>query len=124
MYLEGDIYTMKQRIIALRYLLSIFAVSVALSLVGFAQNVSGAAARPLASGYRIAPADPIATLVADWTRAKDYTKEYLEAMPEEGVNFKPTPEIRSFAEQMLHLATGNFGFAATAAGIDNPYNPQ
>ena len=124
MNLEGDINTMKQRIIALRYLLSILAVSAALSLVGFAQQVSGAAARPVATGYRIAPADPIGALVADWTRAKDYTKEYLEAMPEDGVNFKPTPEIRSFAEQMLHLASGNFTFASTAAGIENPYDPQ
>jgi uncharacterized damage-inducible protein DinB len=115
---------MKQRITALRYLLGILAVSAALSLVGFAQQVSGAAARPVATGSRIAPADPIAPLVADWTRAKDYTKEYLDAMPEDGVNFKPTPEIRSFAEQMLHLASGNFLFAATAAGIANPYDPQ
>jgi uncharacterized damage-inducible protein DinB len=115
---------MKQGIIALRYLLSACAVSAALSLVCFAQQVSGAAAQPVATVSRIAPADPIAALVADWTRAKDYTKEYLEAMPEEGVNFKPTPEIRSFAEQMLHLATANFTFSSTAAGIANPYNPQ
>jgi uncharacterized damage-inducible protein DinB len=61
-------------------------------------------------------------MTADWTRAKDYTKEYLDAMPEEGINFKPTPEIRSFAEQFLHLAGGNFGFASTAAEIENPYS--
>jgi len=112
---------MKQRIIALRYLLGIFAVSAALSLVSFAQQVSGAPVQPVA---KIATADPIATLVADWTRAKDYTKEYLEAMPEDGVGFKPTPDIRSFAEQMLHLASANFTFASTAAGIANPYDPR
>jgi uncharacterized damage-inducible protein DinB len=109
---------MKQRIIALRYLLGIFAVSAALSLVCFAQQVSGAGVRHAAI---IAPADPIAALVADWTRARDYTKEYLDAMPEDGLGLKPTPDIRSFAEQMLHLAGGNFNFISAATGIANPY---
>jgi uncharacterized damage-inducible protein DinB len=54
--------------------------------------------------------------VKDWERAKAYTKEYLDAMPEKGVKFKPTPEIRSFAEQMLHLAQANVMFAATGTG--------
>ncbi|MDB5262315.1 MAG: damage-inducible protein DinB [Adhaeribacter sp.] len=60
-------------------------------------------------------------MLADWQRAKEYTKEYLDAMPEEGLNFKPTPEMRSFAEQMLHLTNANFMFAATASGKANPY---
>jgi uncharacterized damage-inducible protein DinB len=66
--------------------------------------------------------DHISLMTADWTRAKDYTREYLDAIPEEGINFKPTPEIRSFAEQFLHLAGGNFGFASTAANKENPYS--
>jgi uncharacterized damage-inducible protein DinB len=41
-------------------------------------------------------------------------------MPEEGLSFKPTPDIRSFAEQMLHLANANFLFASTATGAANP----
>lgn len=60
-------------------------------------------------------------LLADWQRAKIYTKEYLDAMPEDGTNFKPTADIRSFAEQMLHLASGNFAFAAGASSKANPY---
>jgi uncharacterized damage-inducible protein DinB len=108
---------MKQRIIALRYLFSAFAVSAALSLVCFAQQVSGEAPQPTA---KIAESNPITLLVADWTRARDYTKEYLDAMPEDGVGLKPKPDIRSFAEQMLHLANANFAFASTAAGVANP----
>jgi len=57
--------------------------------------------------------------VKDWERAKAYTKEYLDAMPEKGVSFKPTPETRTFAEQMLHLAQANVLFAATGTG-DKP----
>ena len=47
------------------------------------------------------PLTTTAQLLTEWQRAKEYTKEYLDAMPEDGVGFKPTPEIRSFAEQML-----------------------
>ena len=59
-------------------------------------------------------------MVAEWQRAKIYTKAYLDAMPEDGYSFKPTPEIRSFAGQMLHLANDNYGFAAYASGKPNP----
>lgn len=62
-----------------------------------------------------------AQMITEWQRAKEFTKEYLDAMPEEGTNFKPTPEIRSFAEQMLHLANANFNFASAASGKANPY---
>ena len=59
-------------------------------------------------------------MVVEWQRAKTYTRAYLDAMPADGYGFKPTPEIRSFAEQMLHLATDNYGFAAFASGKPNP----
>jgi uncharacterized damage-inducible protein DinB len=108
---------MKYHIRAFRYLASAMAICAALGLVCFAQQATGAALQPVA---KAASADPVAALVADWTRARDYTKEYLDAMPEEGVSFKPTPDIRSFAEQMLHLANANFIFASTATGAANP----
>ena len=57
--------------------------------------------------------------LADWQRAKVYTKEYLDAMPEKGLSFKPTPEVRTFAEQMLHLAQTNYLMGANGTG-DKP----
>ncbi len=59
----------------------------------------------------------------DWQRAKEYTKEYLDAMPESGYNLKPTPEMRSFAEQMLHIADANYAFISTATGAKGPLGP-
>jgi uncharacterized damage-inducible protein DinB len=59
-------------------------------------------------------------MVAEWQRAKTYTKEYLDSMPADGYGFKPTPEIRSFAQQMLHLADANYLFAFIASGKPNP----
>ncbi len=63
---------------------------------------------------------PIDDMVKDWERAKAYTKEYLDAMPAEGYALKPTAEMRSFAQQMLHLTDGNYGFASTATGVASP----
>ncbi len=59
-------------------------------------------------------------IVKEWERAKAYTKEYLDSMPESGYSLKPTPEMRSFAEQMLHLTDANYGFAAAASGQKSP----
>ncbi len=108
---------MKDHIRAFRYLVSALAVSAALGLVCFAQQASGAAQSATAKS---AAPDQIAAAVADWTRARDYTKEYLDAMPEDGVGFKPSPDIRSFAEQFLHLANANFAFGSAATGAANP----
>jgi len=58
--------------------------------------------------------------VKDWERAKAYIQEYMDAMPEDGYSFKPTPEMRSFAEQFLHVADANFGFAAAISGTKSP----
>jgi len=68
------------------------------------------------------PKDRATIIVAEWTRTKLGVKEYIEAMPEDAIGFKPTPEVRSFAEQMLHLAGGNYMFAAVASGKENPWD--
>jgi uncharacterized damage-inducible protein DinB len=67
-----------------------------------------------------AAAQTTADNVKDWERAKAYTKEYLDAMPESGYSLKPTPEMRSFAEQMLHLTDANYAFASAASGEKSP----
>jgi uncharacterized damage-inducible protein DinB len=59
-------------------------------------------------------------MVAEWQRAKKYTKSYLDAMPEDGYGFKPTPEIRSFAQQMLHISDANYVLATVASDKPNP----
>ncbi len=112
----------KQKLRSLRYLASAFALSLAFALVCFAQQAAGErraeAPKPEIKEY---PKTRIESLVREWTRARDYTKEYLDAMPEDGYSFKPTPEIRSFAEQMLHLASTNFNLGARLTGRTNPY---
>ncbi|HKE03525.1 MAG TPA: DinB family protein [Blastocatellia bacterium] len=57
----------------------------------------------------------------NWKRARKWTLDYIDAMPENAMSFKPTPEIRSFAEQMLHLAFWNYGLGEAVSGKANPY---
>jgi len=60
-------------------------------------------------------------IVAAWERAKAYTKEYLDAATEDVYSFKPTPEMRSFGEQMHHLAVENYILTnAAVAGVASP----
>jgi len=54
-----------------------------------------------------APADLTSILPRVWTANKDMTLAFAQAMPEEHDGFKPAPEVRSFAEQMLHIAQAN-----------------
>ena len=55
-------------------------------------------------------------MVADWERAKAYTLEYLNAATDEVISFKPTSDIRSFGQQMLHIADANYMFGSAASG--------
>lgn len=48
-----------------------------------------------------------AQMVKDWERAKEYTQEYLNTMPADKYSFKANDSVRSFAQQMLHLAAAN-----------------
>ena len=55
-------------------------------------------------------------MIKDWQRAKTYTRAYLETMPSNKYSYRPVDSIRSFAEQMLHLAQGNVFLMSNGAG--------
>ncbi|WP_421938768.1 DinB family protein [Pedobacter sp.] len=75
----------------------------------------------LVAAGKIVNGQESATIVKDWERARAYTQEYLDAMSENGFSQKPTPEMRSFAEQLLHLADANYGFASVAIAVKSPF---
>lgn len=50
-----------------------------------------------------------ATFSGVWERSKNVTLEYARVMPADTYDFRPTEEIRTFAEQMLHVA-GSLGY--------------
>lgn len=61
-----------------------------------------------------------AQMVKDWERAKTYTVDYLNTMPAGKYPFKAVDSIRSFAQQMLHLAQGNLLLMSGASDMQPP----
>lgn len=55
-------------------------------------------------------------MIKDWERAKAYTVDYLNTMPAGKYSFKALDSLRSFSNQMLHLAAANVGLMMTATG--------
>ncbi|HEY4208671.1 MAG TPA: DinB family protein [Puia sp.] len=60
----------------------------------------------------------------DWERSKAYTQEYLNTMPADKYSFKAVDSIRSFAQQMLHLASANIFLINMATGATPSFNPR
>lgn len=58
-------------------------------------------------------------LIKEWERAKVYTISYMNAMPSDKYSFKVIDSLRSFAQQMLHLAAVNV-FLMSNAGMVQP----
>lgn len=63
----------------------------------------------------------IESLATDFERAKSLSLEYVEAMPEDKFDFKPTEEVRSFAKQFLHASQGTIGLVSNGTGADRIY---
>lgn len=59
-----------------------------------------------------------------WLRHKTYTLDIAKAMPEEHFNYKPTPDVRSFAEGLLHIAGANYAFSSMAKGVKSPFKSE
>jgi len=65
-----------------------------------------------------------AQMIKDWERAKAYTLSYLSTMPADKYSFKATDSIRSFAQQMLHLAQANVNLSANGTGEPRIFQGQ
>lgn len=84
--------------------------------LGIGCLAAGSASRLFASDS----SSMVPTLKNVWKQAKEYTMDFAEAMPDEKYGFKPTEEVYSFAEQLLHLAGGNYWFFASIKGEKSP----
>ncbi|MFC2169828.1 DinB family protein [Acidobacteriota bacterium] len=59
-----------------------------------------------------------------WNKANEYTMEFVQAMPGEKYGFKPTDEVFSFAEHVLHLVGSNFWFFSSIKGEKPPKSEE
>jgi hypothetical protein len=56
---------------------------------------------------------PREVLIADWERSRDAVLAMVDAMPEAALGFRPTPDVRTFAEQIEHIVQDNVRITAT-----------
>lgn len=74
--------------------------------------------------YAQAQISPVDELMADLERSKDLTLAYVEAMPEDQFNYKPNDSVKTYAEQVLHMAQVTIGLASASSGADRIYADQ
>src|SRR5262245_51809872 len=67
-------------------------------------------ALPAGLAAQAAPKD----VLADWSRLRTTVLAYIDAMPDSATGYRPTPGVRTFAEQFDHIVTTNLEVAATA----------
>jgi hypothetical protein len=53
-------------------------------------------------------------LLADWQRNRAAVLSYIDAMPDSAMGFRPTPGVRTFAQQFDHIVSTNLDVAAIA----------
>jgi hypothetical protein len=64
-----------------------------------------------------AQSDPISTDVKrDYRSIRDYFIRAAEKMPEANYGFKPSPDVRTFAQQIAHVADDQYNLCAPAKG--------
>jgi uncharacterized damage-inducible protein DinB len=76
---------------------------------------SAVIAAPSVSAQSTSPS-LVKELVATWQRAATDIVDVAEAMPEEKYGYKPTPEIATFRDQLVHVAGIAQRFIDTAKG--------
>jgi uncharacterized damage-inducible protein DinB len=60
-------------------------------------------------------------VLADWQRNRNTVLAYIDAMPDSATGFRPTPGVRTFAQQFDHIASTNLDVAAVALrGLKTP----
>ena len=75
---------------------------------------------PLVLLLTVAPAMAVAQtavnpdLLADWVRNRLTVLAYIDAMPDSAANFRPTPGVRTLAQQFDHIVSTNLDVAAVA----------
>ena len=73
------------------------------------------AARTAAQGAA-PPPGPAQELLATWNREAKKLIDMAEDFPEDKYDYRPTPEVRTFAEHLLHIAGSNQVMLAAARG--------
>ncbi len=79
-------------------------VLAALALLG---NVGAAAAQPT-----FAATSFLTPVKATWDSTRNLVTGIVEIMPEDKYDFRPTPNVRTFRDNVIHLVAEEVGWAA------------
>lgn len=63
-------------------------------------------------------------LISDMERNKTMSLAYIEAMPADKFNYKPNEEVRTFAQQFLHISQGMIGLSSNGTGVTPIYQGE
>jgi uncharacterized damage-inducible protein DinB len=87
-------------------------------------SVLAAALAPSFASAQTAPSGVVKELVATWQRAASDIIDVAEAMPEQKYEYKPTAEIATFRDQLVHVAGVAQRFIDTAKGTKTAEHPH
>ena len=68
----------------------------------------------LAAPALAAAQNPSSSAQGDWERSRENLLAYIDAMPDSAMGYRPTPGVRTLAEQFDHIMTTNLEVAASA----------
>jgi hypothetical protein len=68
------------------------------------------------------PKGPADEAIEMWQETAKGLIAMAEEFPDSKFDYKPTPEVRTFAEQLLHAADGNFAFVEIANGREPQFD--
>jgi uncharacterized damage-inducible protein DinB len=66
----------------------------------------------------------VGPLRTQWGLTKDMVLNLAESIPEAKYDYKPTPEVRTFREQLTHIVSENMNYVSMAAGDPPPDRPK
>jgi uncharacterized damage-inducible protein DinB len=81
-----------------------------------------ALATPAFAQDTISPADASASSLRLFGVASTYITKSAEKMPEEHYAYRPTPEVRSYAQLLGHIADAQYTICSMALGEKQPVN--
>ena len=94
-----------------------FTYGVVLAALALLGNVGAVAAQPAFSATSfLTPAK------ATWDSTRNLVTGIVELMPEDKYDFRPTPNVRTFRDNVIHLVAENYLFFGRVAG-ENLGNP-
>ena len=86
--------------------------------------VVAAAVTPAPLSAQSPPVSQAKELVATWQRAVTEILDVADVMPEDKYGYKPTPEISTFGDQLVHVAGITQRFIDTAKGTKTEAHPH